>query len=348
MVTRIQGQEAMNTTSTARSMARSNTVRRSMARSNTVRRSSIVLPTTRTRTTSFFFLLLVVTMMMIRVSSGSESQNINENSSSSSNNNNNEITHVFSPDTSCKTGDPLPVVLDKRTGRYTLLHQHERKNEHERKSGNHRRYLRTRTDRSGVGASSASLGAVVATNNNNGAIAIAIAATDTAHTHRHRHRLLSTDGSNRLATEHGHQGTADVDAGDYSTPEPHLLRACPCGAADRGTLVLCPESSDWCATTTGDGARARCFAMDRSESFAENAWPMLWIMYAAVLLSFCCSFHGRIVLDFVRGTLLYYVCGCGDKHRDRGTRSIARYNQGVVDQILSEEYGGGGGGVNAV
>jgi hypothetical protein len=142
------------------------------------------------------------------------------------------------------------------------------------------------------------------------------------------HRAMLTDGSNSLATED--ETTITIQA-----------RPCACyqnnGVGNNRTEVnfvtLCPEVSDWC-----DFDGARCYRVGQIDVIARNIWPLLWMWYCTILLGICCTFQGRIVLDFVKGTILYYFCGCGDRFANREMRNIDRYNHWIVEEIVNEEH----------
>lgn len=144
------------------------------------------------------------------------------------------------------------------------------------------------------------------------------------------HRLMSTDGSNSLVTSESGNGNVED-----TTTVMALARTCDCHENDM-FLALCPENSGWC-TMDGSELSAKCYATGRIDWIARNLWPLLWLWYCTIFVAVCCTFQGRILLDYVRGTILYYFCGFGDRFRNREARNVDRYNNWIVEEILNDE-----------
>jgi len=152
------------------------------------------------------------------------------------------------------------------------------------------------------------------------------------------HRAMSTDGSNSLATVES--GNGNEDDGTTLTIQ---ARTCDCYYPDNGGVTtyftFCPEISDWCAINGSDPSSisVSCYRVSQIDVIARNIWPLLWLWYGIIFFAILCNFQGRILLDFIKGTILYYICGCGDRFQNRELRSIDRYNHSIVEEIVNEE-----------
>ncbi len=144
------------------------------------------------------------------------------------------------------------------------------------------------------------------------------------------HRLMSTDGSNSLVTSESGNGNVKDN-----TMVMALARTCDCHENDV-FVALCPEHSGWC-TIDATEASAKCYSTGRMDWIARNIWPLLWLWYCTICAAVCCTFQGRILLDYVRGTILYYFCGFGDRFRNRDARNVDRYNNWIVEEIMDDE-----------
>jgi hypothetical protein len=168
----------------------------------------------------------------------------------------------------------------------------------------------------------------------------------------HRDRGLSLDGSNSLTfTSSGNDNQDDINnntnTNSNSTTKVFYARECSCygdnsndqNNDNKKIALFCDEESDYCGLSlSADGKqKVECYTVSKLDSLTRNIWPLIWILYCLVFVSCLCTFHGRIVLDFIKGTILYYCCGFGDRFGNRSLRSVNRYNYSIVQEILDEE-----------
>jgi len=142
-------------------------------------------------------------------------------------------------------------------------------------------------------------------------------------------RILSTDGSNSIVINQN---------GDEKMRYVKICKSCN-DSADITYEALCPLESSYCQidSTDPNNPTAICTTRGFVDAVAMNVWPLLWLWYAVILAGCVCTFQGRIILDFVRGTILYYCCGFGDRFRNREMRNVDRYNHRIVQEIMEEE-----------
>ena len=168
------------------------------------------------------------------------------------------------------------------------------------------------------------------------------------------HRGLSLDGSNSLTSTSSGNGNQDNNSrinsnNTITTTEIVYVRECLCFGDINDKIAFCGEESDYCGMSTksvidggggGGGIQknVECYTVSKLDTVTHNIWPLIWLLYCLVLISCLCTFHGRVVLDFIKGTILYYFCGCGDRLGNRSLRSINRYNNTIVQEILDEEH----------
>lgn len=144
-------------------------------------------------------------------------------------------------------------------------------------------------------------------------------------------RFLSTNGNNSLATP----GSAIGNVNE-TTIVLALARPCGCIDDDGSRFALCPESSDFCSIDSAESL-ATCYSVGWIDSIVRNLWPLLWLWYISIFVAVCCTFQGRIILDYFKGTILYYFCGFGDYSENGEARNVNWYNHSIVDEILQEE-----------
>jgi len=94
--------------------------------------------------------------------------------------------------------------------------------------------------------------------------------------------------------------------------------------------VPVPDESNGGEGATSSGTIVRCYDETTGPVVVRNLWPFVWVLYWGLIVCCCCTFRGRVALDFVRHHLTRWctkvLCCClrrsPDDHNERMLRRM--------------------------